>query len=92
MDIFNNELMRKMMEKALVQKLGELPPEAKAALKKMRVNVMRKPDRIEIVIDGRKDPDVEKARIVFLDSMLQPLDWIITMFGCQASVEATADH
>lgn len=90
MDIFDNEMMRKMIKKALAQKLGELPPEAKAALKKTRVQVVRKPDRIEIVIDDRDDPDVEKAGSVFLDSLLQPLAWIITMFGCQASVETAS--
>ena len=92
MDIFDNEMTRIMIEKALSQKLGELPSEAKATLEKMQVQVARKPDRIEIVIDGRGDPDVETAGSVFLDSLLQPLTWIINLFGCQASVETATDQ
>jgi len=93
MDIFNKDgMMQKMVEKALAQQLGGLPPEAKAALEKTRVGVVRKPDRIEIVIDSGGDPDVEKVKSIFLDSMLIPLARIITFFGCQASVETAADQ
>ena len=93
MDIFNRDgMMQKMVEKTLAQQLGELPPEAKAALGKTQVGVVRKPDRIEIVIDSGGDPDVEKVKSIFLDSMLVPLARIITFFGCQASVETAADQ
>ena len=92
MDIFNKDgMMQKMVEKTLAQQLGGFPLEAKAALEKTRVGVVRKPDRIEIVINPEGDPGVEKVRDVFLDSLLPPLVRIITLFGCQASVETAAD-
>jgi hypothetical protein len=80
------DFMRQQMQKMFCQKLAELPPEAKAALEKTRVQVVRQPDRIEIVIDSGGDPDVEKVKSIFLDSMLVPLSQIITFFGCQVDV------
>lgn len=80
------DFMRQQMQRMFCQKLAELPPEAKAALEKTKVNVVRQPDRIEVVIDSSGDPDVEKVKSVFLDSMLVPLSQIISFFGCQVDV------
>jgi hypothetical protein len=86
-DFLNNELMQKMARRMLSQKIDELPEEAKAALGKTQVDLVRHDDRIEVVIDPRGDPDVEKVRNVMLDSLLGPISQIVTLFGCQANVE-----
>ena len=84
------DFMRQQMQRMFCQKLVELPPEAKATLAKTRVQVVRQPDRIEIVIDSGGDPDVEKVKSIFLDSMLVPLSQIISFFGCQVDVTPQA--
>jgi hypothetical protein len=68
------------------RQLDGLTPEAKLALGKTRVNVVRQPDRIEIVIDSGGDPDVEEVKSMLLDGMLVPLSQLITFFGCQVDV------
>jgi len=83
----NQKWLRQMLQKAFFQKLSELPPEAKTALEKTQVDLVRHPNRIEIVIDSRGDPDVERIKDILLDSLLPPLTQVITFFGCQANVE-----
>jgi hypothetical protein len=65
----------------------EIPPEAKAALDKTRVNLVKWSDRIEVIIDSQGDPDVEKVKSVFLECLHPALSQIITLFGCQVEAE-----
>ena len=90
MDLMNNEWMQKMASKMLTQELDKLPEDAKAALGKTQVDLVRHDDRIEVVIDPRGDPDVEKVQNVMLDSLLGPISQIVTLFGCQANVEQSS--
>ncbi len=85
------DLIQQAMQKLFSRKLAELPPEAKAALAKTTVTVMRLPDRIEIVADGDEDPDVEKVKGILLDSMLPSLARIIAFFGCRVDVMPQSD-
>ena len=85
-----SELMQQQVNKMLVRELGKLPPEAKAALEKTQVDVVRRTDSIEIVIDPRGEPDVEKVKDIMLDNLLAPISQIITLFGCQANVEQSS--
>jgi hypothetical protein len=87
---FNNEWMQKMVRKMLAQNLDELPEEAKAALGKTQVDIVRRSDRVEIIIDSGGDADVEKVKDVMLDSLLAPISQIVTLFGCQANVEQSS--
>ncbi len=80
------EIVDKMIKKMFAPQLDDLPPEAKEALEKTRVQVARQPDRIEIVVDSGGDPDVEGVQSVLLDSMLVPLSQIMTFFGCRVDV------
>jgi hypothetical protein len=84
---FNNELAQKMARKMLTQELDKLPEDARAALEKTRVKLVRQADRIEVVIDTEGDPDVEKVQNVMLDSLLGPISQIVTLFGCRVNVE-----
>ena len=76
------DTVNKMIKKMFAPQLDDLHPEAKEALEKTRVQVVRQPDRIEIVIDS----DVEEVKSMLLDSMLVPLSQVITFFGCQVDV------
>ena len=80
------DTVNKMIKEMFAPQLVDLPPEAKEALEKTRVQVVRQPDRIEIVIDSGGDPDVEGVKSMLLDGMLVPLSQIITFFGCQVDV------
>ena len=80
------DIAEKLIKKMLAPQLDDLPPEAKEALDKTRVEVVRQPDRIEIVIDSGGDPDVEEVKAMLLDGMLVPLSQIITFFGCRVDV------
>lgn len=87
MDLMNNEWMQKMVRKMLTRELDRLPEDAKVALGKTQVDLVRHDDRIEVVIDPRGDLDVEKVQNVMLDSLLGPISQIVTLFGCQVNVE-----
>ena len=80
------DTVNKMIKEMFAPQLVDLPPEAKEALEKTRVQVVRQPDRIEIVIDSGGDHDVEGVKSILLDGMLVPLSQIITFFGCQVDV------
>jgi len=82
--------MQQQINKMLVQELDKLPPEAKAALEKTRVDVVRRTDSIEIVIDPMGEPDVEKVKDIMLDNLLAPISRIVTLFGCQVNVEQSS--
>ena len=82
----NPDIAEKLIKKMLAPQLDDLPPEAKEALDKTRVEVVRQPDRIEIVIDSGGDPDVEGVKAILLDSMLVLLSQVITFFGCRVDV------
>jgi len=80
------DIAEKLIKKMFAPQLDDPHPAAKEALEKMRVQVVRQPDRIEIIIDNGGDHDVEGVKSVLLDSMLVPLSQIITFFGCQVDV------
>ena len=82
----NPDIAEKLIKKMFAPQLDDLHPEAKEALEKTRVQVVRQPDRIEIVIDSGGDPGVEGVKAMLLDSMLVPLSQIITFFGCRVDV------
>ena len=90
MDFLNNELMQKMVRKMLARNLDELPEESKAALGKTQVDIVRRADRVEIIIDSRGDADVGKVKDVMLDSLLAPISQVVTLFGCRANVEQSS--
>lgn len=75
------EWMQDQLRKFVSSKMNELPQEAKAAVERTRVDVVRRPDRIEIAIETDSDSDVEKVRDVFLDNLVKPLSWMIGLFG-----------
>ena len=80
------DIVNRVIKKMFAPQLDDLHPEAKEALEKTRVQVVRQPDRIEIVIDSGGDPDVEEVKAMLLDGMLVPLSQIITFFGCRVDV------
>jgi len=86
----DSEWMQKMASKMVRKQLENLPPEAKEALEKTQVDVVRHPDRIVIAIDARGDEGVEKVRTVMLDSLIAPISQVITLFGCQANIEQSS--
>ena len=86
-DFLNNGLMQQLAKKMLARELDNLSEDAKAALGKAQVDVVRQADSVEIMIDPKGDPDVEKVKDVMLDSLLAPISQIVTLFGCQANVE-----
>ena len=90
MDFMNNKFAQNMARKMLTQELDKLPDDAKAALGRTQVDLVRHDDRIEIVIDPRGDSGVEKVKDVMLDSLLAPISQIVTLFGCQANVEQSS--
>ena len=80
------DIVNRVIKKMFAPQLDDLHPEAKEALEKTRVQVVRQPDRIEIVIDSGGDPDVEGVKAMLLDGMLVPLSQVITFFGCRVDV------
>ena len=89
-DFLNNEWMQNMVRKMLSQELDKLPEDAKAALGKTQVDVVRRADSVEVMIDPKGDPDVAKVQNVILDSLLGPVSQIVTLFGCQVNVEQSS--
>ena len=86
-DYPNNGLMQQLAKKMFARELDKLSEDAKAALGKTQVDVVRQADSVEVMIDPKGDPDVEKVKDVMLDSLLAPISQIVTLFGCQANVE-----
>lgn len=85
------QLMQEMVRRMLARGLDELPENAKAALEKTRVDMVRLPDRIEITFaNPGDDPDVERIKDVMLDSLLGPISQIVTLFGCRVNVEQSS--
>ena len=82
----NSEWMQKMARKMIQGQLENLPAEAREALAKTEVEVVRSPDRIVIAIDARGDKDVEKVRAVMLDSLINPISQTVELFGCKPNI------
>ena len=80
------DILDRLIKEIFARQLDDLPPEAKEALEKTWVRVVRQADRIEIVIDSGGDPGVEGVKSALLDSLLVPLSQIITFFGCRVEV------
>jgi hypothetical protein len=70
--------LRGQVGRLVAKEMGQLPEPAKAAMERTRVNVIRRPDRIEVAIEADGDPDVEKVRDVFLGSLHE---WLPPMIG-----------
>lgn len=78
---------QRLLQGLLRRELGKLPREAQAALSRMQVTVVRRHDRVEIVVDAEEDARVEKAMSILLDACLAPVAQLATAFGCRVKVE-----
>ena len=87
MDLTNNDWMLEMARTLLARELHKLPEDAKSALGKTQVDIVRHRDFIEISIDSGGDPEVEEVRAVLLDSLSAPISQVVSLFGCRANVE-----
>ncbi|MFC1910287.1 hypothetical protein ACFLXC_03205 [Chloroflexota bacterium] len=72
----------------LGKEMEKLPDSAKEALAKTEVDIIRRPDSLEIAIDSKGDEDVEKVKGVILDSLQAPIAQIVTLFGCRANISS----
>jgi len=87
MQMPDSDWVQQMARQMVQEQLGHLPPEAREALEKTEVDVVRYPDRIVIAIDAGDDRDVEKVRTVILDSLIEPISQAIQLFGCKLNIE-----
>lgn len=87
MEIPDSEWMQKLAAKLIRQEMDKLEPEAKAAMERTQVDVIRQPDRLVITVATGGDAEVEKVRAILLDSLLAPISQTITLFGLKANVQ-----
>jgi len=85
--MLDQDWIMEQLRKMFMARLGELPQEAKAALVKTPVTIVRRPDCIEIYIDSRGDADVEKVKDLLLDGMITPMSQVVGFLGCRVEVK-----
>ena len=69
------------------QETAKLPSEARQALVKIEIDLVRKPDRLLLVTKNNPgDPRIERAKQLLLDASLQALVRSIAVFGVKVCV------
>jgi len=88
--MYNWQQMQQMVWAAFAQETAKWPPNLKQALGQFEIWLIRDPEQVRIVaknVDGAgNDPDVEKAKALILQGLLEPLSQIIGAFGCKVKV------
>ena len=85
--MFNLQQMQQMVWGMFAKQTESWPPELKAALSNIEVEIVRQPGQILIIaknnpeMDG--DPNVEKAKKLVLDSVMGPLPQVVGAFQCK---------
>jgi len=80
--------MQKRALKMISRKMDRLPPEAKAAMERTEVNIVRYPDQVVIAIDAKGDADMERIKTILLYSILAPISQAITLLGVKTNVQS----
>ena len=66
------------------------PPELKQALANIEVNIVRRPAQILIVAkdnpEVESNPDIEKAKGLILDALMDPLPLVVGAFKCKVKI------
>ena len=79
--------MQSMVWKFFTSQVNQLPPEAKAALGSLVIQIAKFSDENRVVIQAKpSDPAGEKAAQVVLDSVIQPLSQICAAFGTKVEI------
>lgn len=85
--MFNMQQIQQWVWGAFAKQTEQWPPELKAALSNIEVEIVRQPGQILIIaknnplVDG--DPNVEKAKKLVLDSVMGPLPQVVGAFQCK---------
>jgi hypothetical protein len=84
---FGREQVQQWLWQLFAQEFAKLSPEGKEALKRTVVEIVRNPDRIQVVASNPTgDPEVEKVKDILLDNLINPLSQIVAAFQCQVKV------
>jgi len=88
--MFDFTVMQNMVWGAFAKQRDSWPPALKEALGRFEVDLVQDPGQIRIVCKNNPgvedDPDVEKAKQILLNAIMQPLPQIISAFGCKTKV------
>jgi len=85
--MFDMSQMQNLVWKFFTSEVNKLPPEAKAALGSLVIQIAKFSDENRVVVQAKpNDPASEKAAQVVLDSIVQPLSQICAAFGTKVEV------
>lgn len=86
----NIQQIQQMVWSMFAKQAEGWPPELKQALASIEVDVVRQPEQILIVaknspgVEG--NPNIEKAKGLILDALMNPLPQVVGAFQCKVKV------
>jgi len=87
---FNWSQMQNMVWSMFAKQAESWPPELKQALANIEVDVVRQPGQILIVAKNNPgvegDANIEKAKGLILDALMNPLPQVVGAFQCKVKV------
>ncbi len=88
--MFDIGQMQSLMWQMFAQQAEKWPPELREALAKIEIDIVRQPGQILIVAKnnpGVEDaPNIEKAKQLVLDALMNPLPQVIGAFQCKVKI------
>jgi len=88
--VFNLGQMQQMVWSMFAKETEKWPPELKAALSNIEVDIVRQPGQILIVAKNNPgvegNPNIEKAKELVLDALLNPLPQVVSAFQCKVKI------
>ncbi|MBA7560620.1 hypothetical protein ES708_02249 [subsurface metagenome] len=88
--MFNMQQLQQLAWSMFSKQAEGWPPELKQALANIEVDVVRQPGQILIVAKNNPgvedDPNIEKAKGLILDALMNPLPQVVGAFQCKVKV------
>jgi len=88
--MFNLGQMQQMVWGMFSKQTEQWPPELKQALANIEVDIVRQPGQILIVAKNNPgvegNPNIEKAKELILDALMNPLPQVVGAFQCKVKV------
>ena len=88
--MFNLGQIQQMVWGMFAKQTEQWPPELKQALANIEVDIVRQPGQILIVAKNNPgvegDPNIEKAKELILDALMNPLPQVVGAFQCKVKV------
>ena len=86
----NIQQIQQMVWSMFAKQAEGWPPELKRALASIEVDVVRQPEQILIVAKNNPgvegNPNIEKAKGLILDALMNPLPQVVGAFQCKVKV------